>query len=76
MAPKVMNRLLKAAQKYPAWKSKNRPEYKPWLNAEQMMMDLPRFSPEDIDTYDMQASSDSIEETADMSETDVKDDDL
>lgn len=76
MAPKVMNRLLKAAKNYPAWKSKNRPEYKPWLNPEQMMVELPRYSPADIVPLDVKSSSDSLEETGGMVEGDFQDDDL
>ena len=41
-----------------------------------MMSELPRFNPEDIEQYDMQASSDSVEETEELSEGDIQDEDL
>lgn len=76
MAPKVINRLYKAGKNYQAWKSKNRPEYKPWLFPEQMMLDLPRLDPSDIEQFDMSTSSDSLEEECSMKEEDVMDEDL
>ena len=76
MAPKVINRVYKAAKNYVAWKSKNQPHYKPWLNPEQMMSDLPRFDPADIQEFDITASSDSLEEAGEAQESDLKDEDL
>nr|KAG5687275.1 hypothetical protein BaRGS_010262 [Batillaria attramentaria] len=76
MAPKVVNRLYKAGKNYLSWKSKNRPEYKPWLFPEQMMTDLPRLDPSDIQLFDMAASSDSLDEECNLREEEFKDEDL
>uniref|UniRef100_A0A0B7BBA9 START domain-containing protein 10 n=1 Tax=Arion vulgaris TaxID=1028688 RepID=A0A0B7BBA9_9EUPU len=75
-APKVVSRIFKAAKKYHSWKAKNRPDFKPWLNPEQMMSILPRFNPADIISNDKLAvSTDSVEDEGDMIEADFKDDD-
>ncbi|XP_063793174.1 START domain-containing protein 10-like [Pseudophryne corroboree] len=42
LAPKILRKLHKACLQYPAWKKKNKPEFKPWLNPEQNT--LPRIS--------------------------------
>lgn len=42
LAPKILRKLHKASLQYPAWKKKNNPEFKPWLNPEQNT--LPRIS--------------------------------
>ncbi|XP_063288270.1 START domain-containing protein 10-like [Pelobates fuscus] len=42
LAPKILRKMHKACVQYPAWKKKNRPEFKPWLNPEQNT--LPRMS--------------------------------
>ncbi|PVD34467.1 hypothetical protein C0Q70_05742 [Pomacea canaliculata] len=75
LAPKVISRIHKASQKYPSWKSKNRPEYKPWLNPEQMKNDLPPFNPADVRPMTSSASMESLED-GDVCEEDIKDDDL
>ncbi|XP_067853168.1 START domain-containing protein 10-like [Heptranchias perlo] len=42
LAPKVLKKIHKVCLKYPEWKRKNRPEFKPWLHPEQN--DLPTMS--------------------------------
>ncbi|XP_068103734.1 START domain-containing protein 10-like [Hyperolius riggenbachi] len=41
LAPKVLRKLHKACLQYPAWKKKNKHDFKPWLNPEQNT--LPRI---------------------------------
>ncbi|KAF8357291.1 hypothetical protein PRIPAC_92286 [Pristionchus pacificus] len=43
MAPKVLDKLYKAALGYPEWKAKNRPNWKPWRYPDQLV-DAPRIS--------------------------------
>ena len=68
--------MYKAAKNYPTWKSKNRPELKPWLYPEQMMSTLPCYDPSDIQEFKLSASCESLEESAELQEEDFKDDDL
>ncbi|XP_029463117.1 START domain-containing protein 10-like [Rhinatrema bivittatum] len=35
LAPKILKKLHKACMRYPAWKQKNKPHFKPWLYPEQ-----------------------------------------
>ncbi|XP_041356837.1 START domain-containing protein 10-like [Gigantopelta aegis] len=76
MAPKVISRVYKACKKYHSWKSKHNPHFKPWLNAEQMMSNLPRFNPENIKAMKLSLSSESLLEDGELNEEDVNDDDL
>uniref|UniRef100_A0A0B6ZJ74 START domain-containing protein 10 n=1 Tax=Arion vulgaris TaxID=1028688 RepID=A0A0B6ZJ74_9EUPU len=74
-APKVISRIHKATKNYDSWKAKNRPDFKPWSNPEQMMTFLPKFSQSDIVSNEkLRASSDSLEE-GDLTEADYRDDD-
>ncbi|KAL8562216.1 hypothetical protein ACOMHN_005201 [Nucella lapillus] len=75
MAPKVMNRLYKAAKNYTGWKSKNQPELKPWLYPEQMVVSLPTFDPADLEEFKLSASCESLEEPGDFREEDFQDED-
>ncbi|GMT20331.1 hypothetical protein PFISCL1PPCAC_11628, partial [Pristionchus fissidentatus] len=43
MAPKVLDKLYKAALDYPTWKAKNKPNWKPWTYPDQLV-DAPRIS--------------------------------
>ncbi|CAG5134615.1 unnamed protein product [Candidula unifasciata] len=73
-APKVINRIYKAAKNYSSWKAKNRPEYKPWLYPEQMMTCLPRYTATDVSNEKLSASSDSLEDD-NFNEADFQDED-
>jgi hypothetical protein len=74
-APKVINRIYKAAKTYHTWKAKNQPNVKPWLNPEQMLTILPKYNPADIISNEkLEASSESLDED-EMIEADFKDDD-
>ncbi|KAF7262646.1 hypothetical protein EG68_00069 [Paragonimus skrjabini miyazakii] len=46
VAPRVIKRLCKACHNYTAWKRTNRPDFKPWLNPEQL--ETPRVDWTDI----------------------------
>ncbi|KAM4696745.1 START domain-containing protein 10-like [Rhinophrynus dorsalis] len=46
LAPKILKKLHKACVQYPAWKKKNQPGFKPWLNPEQNT--LPRISLDEL----------------------------
>ena len=46
VAPKMLQRLHKACLAYPDWKSKHRPNFKYWLNPEQMTS--PRITLSDV----------------------------
>lgn len=70
----VINRIYKAAKNYHSWKAKNRPDFKPWLNPEQMMAFLPKYTASDVSNEKLSASSDSLEEE-EFNEADFKDDD-
>lgn len=55
-----MKKLEKACGKYEKWKSKNNPNYMPWLNPEQVQ--VPRYKPDEIGQLD-------VKETLIVSET-------
>ncbi|XP_005097481.1 START domain-containing protein 10 [Aplysia californica] len=74
-APKVIGRIYKAAKGYEAWKSKNRPEFKPWANPEQMMSSLPKFNPADVASDEKLAASNESLEEGELEEADFKDED-
>ncbi|CAL1527500.1 unnamed protein product [Lymnaea stagnalis] len=74
-APKVINRIYKAAKNYKSWKAKNRPEFKPWLNPEQMMTMLPKYNPTDVVSPEKLTSSRESLDEGDMNEADFQDDD-
>jgi len=47
----LTKKLAKACTKYDKWKAKNNPNFKPWLNPEQMTIE--RFKPNEIGTLDV-----------------------
>jgi len=73
-APKVINRIYKAAKNYQSWKSKNRPEWKPWNNPEQMMSGLSSFNPDDVDTSPPEQQEE--EDEGDLQEGEWNDEDF
>ncbi|XP_046563160.1 START domain-containing protein 10-like [Haliotis rubra] len=72
LAPKVVSRIYKACKKYKDWKSKNNPHFKPWLNAEQMMSNLPRLDPAAIKPINAGISQESLDEEEDINEEDIR----
>jgi len=50
LVPKLMKKLSKACLKYEKWKSKNSPQFKPWLYPEQIT--VPRYTPSDVIEFD------------------------
>ena len=72
----MVSRVYKACKKYHNWKSKHNPHFKPWLNPEQMMSNLPRFNPDNIKAMKLSESSESLLEDGELNEEDVNDDDL
>ncbi|XP_033097324.1 START domain-containing protein 10-like [Anneissia japonica] len=73
LAPKMMNRLHKACLKYPSWKKKNSPYYKPWLNPEQL--NIPRLDMNDLLPRQEYTDDDSLDESQ-VKEDDIKEDDI
>ncbi|ELU12780.1 hypothetical protein CAPTEDRAFT_102229 [Capitella teleta] len=61
VAPKVMNKIHKAAKGYPKWKAKHNPQWKPWLYPEQMT--LPRLQLNQILSIEDQKNAKVIDET-------------
>ncbi|XP_007907930.1 START domain-containing protein 10 [Callorhinchus milii] len=67
LAPKVLKKLCKACMKYPEWKQKNKPSYKPWLNPEQSQ--LPTMSLSELSIQ----HADSLENIDESGLSEVKD---
>lgn len=75
IAPKSVKRLLKACRGYDAWKSQQRkPNYKPWLNPEQLVESIPRMDSKDILSMDEVQQAEIIDETAVSEENGVRED--
>ncbi|XP_059152728.1 START domain-containing protein 10-like [Physella acuta] len=74
-APKVINRIYKAAKTYHTWKAKNNPSFKPWLNPEQMMTMLPPYNPADNVVQDVMTGSKESLDEEELNEADFKDED-
>ena len=61
VAPKMAGRIHKVARAYPAWKEKNRPHHKPWINPEQIC--IPRLDRRDICSMDEVLQKEVIDES-------------
>ncbi|XP_035681930.1 START domain-containing protein 10-like [Branchiostoma floridae] len=73
-APRMMQKIHKAAMKYPAWKSQHKPAWKPWLYPEQIT--VPRVNYDDLSPVVLAAlpdSSSDIMEEMEALEEDFKD---
>ncbi|XP_053547291.1 START domain-containing protein 10 isoform X2 [Bombina bombina] len=68
LAPKLMRSLYKACQRYPPWKLKNQPDYKPWLYMEQNT--LPRMHLGELTLQ----RAESLEEVDESKASEVKED--
>ena len=67
--------MLKACRGYDAWKSQQRkPNYKPWLNPEQLVESIPRMDSKDILSMDEVQQAEIIDETAVSEENGVRED--
>ncbi|VEL19899.1 unnamed protein product [Protopolystoma xenopodis] len=48
VAPKIMQRLHNAALKYPEWKARHEPEWRPWLITNVMLAEMPIINMHDV----------------------------
>ena len=71
----VISRIHKASLNYEKWKRTHNPNFKPWLNPEQMT--LPRLNIEDIKPISEYNSTESLDESnmEDVDENELSDDD-
>ena len=60
--------------KYEKWKGQNDPNYKPWINPE--MNRTPRIDWNDIKEIDMSTINQIIEDSTEIDESAIKEDDL
>ncbi|XP_076117224.1 START domain-containing protein 10-like [Mytilus galloprovincialis] len=74
MAPKVITRIHKACLSYQKWKSTHNPNFKPWLNPEQMT--LPRLNMADIKPLSEFNSRESLDDESCMKESDIGENDI
>jgi len=68
MSPRVMKKLKKTALDYGKWKKKNKPNYKPWLDAQ---IDLPLLDPEDICPTHLVVEESEDEEFEEIDENEI-----
>lgn len=62
VAPSIVTRLHKVSKNYPAWKAKNHPNYKPWINPEQIS--IPHINWDDVRSMDEVLTVEVIDESA------------
>ncbi|NWQ84492.1 STA10 protein, partial [Columbina picui] len=76
LAPKAMKKMYKACLKYPEWKAKHEPQFKPWLYPEQSRLpplplaELSLQHADSLENIDESALAEGKDERGDASDED------